>query len=197
MSTKKTNSVAYLYKEMDPSEKVEFERLLKENENLLIEVESLRSVSNRLDQLPTISAPDHLLESVYETASNQAASSKKSIYKPLYLAAAAVLALGFTAGALVLDSGEQTSVSGTASVGSIGAFSPEIQPRELQGRQSGQNSTWIDRNEVLHFTGSSGITTSSDRDSLLQNSYQRLTPVNDPVQNRAYQRNLHLTGSRP
>ncbi len=197
MSTKKTNSVAYLYKEMDPSERVEFERLLNENENLLIEVESLRSVSSRLDQLPAISAPDHVLESVYSTASQKAVSSKRSIYKPLFLAAAAVVALGFTAGALVYDTGNSPSVSGTASVGAIGAFNPEIQPGETTTGQTNQNSTWIDRNEVIHFTGNSGTVTSSDRDSLLQNSYQRLTPVHDPAHNRAIQRNLHLTGSRP
>jgi hypothetical protein len=49
-----TKSIAYLFKEMDPSEEVEFERSLKSNENLLIEVESFRQTNERLQPLPSL-----------------------------------------------------------------------------------------------------------------------------------------------
>ena len=43
MHTDENNAIRYLMKEMDPSEEMEFEKQMREDENLLIEVESLRA----------------------------------------------------------------------------------------------------------------------------------------------------------
>lgn len=191
MSIKKTDSIAYLFKEMDPSEKVEFERLLRKNENLLIEVESLRNISNRINELPEISAPDSILQSVCEQALEKNRSSKFVRSKPFYFATAALLSIGFMAGALMIESDETANNAGNASVGSVGSIHTNASNISA-GTTDREISPWVDENEIIHYTG-----VESERpDSLLENSYRRLTPVTNPSQNSSYQRNLHLTGSR-
>lgn len=196
MSTKKTDSVAYIFEEMDPSEKVEFERLLRMDENLLIEVESLRAVNNKISELPVYSAPDELLESVCIQAAEKAESTRKNRKKPFYYAAAALLSIGFTAGALLMETSETSSQNGAASMGSVGSTGSIPQTEQSVGEHNSDLTPWVDRNEILHFTGNTSNPNANRTDSLLQNSYQRLTPVSDPSQSRVYRRNLHLTGSR-
>jgi anti-sigma factor RsiW len=192
MSIKKTDSIAYLFKEMDPSEKVEFERLLRKNDNLLIEVESLRNISSRIDQLPEISAPDTVIQSVCEQASERKKSSKIVRSKPFYFATAALLSIGFMAGALLIESDETASNTENASVGSVGSIQATSTNNAAGTAADREITPWVDENNILHYTG-----LESDRsDSLLENSYRRLTPVTNPSQNSSYQRNLHLTGSR-
>jgi anti-sigma factor RsiW len=192
MSIKKTDSIAYLFKEMDPSEKVEFERLLRNNDNLLIEVESLRNISSRIDQLPEISAPDTVIQSVCEQASERKKSSKIVRSKPFYFATAALLSIGFMAGALLIESDETASNTENASVGSVGSIQATSTNNAAGTAADREITPWVDENNILHYTG-----LESDRsDSLLENSYRRLTPVTNPSQNSSYQRNLHLTGSR-
>ncbi|MDZ7756871.1 hypothetical protein [Rhodohalobacter sp.] len=192
MSIKKTDSIAYLFKEMDPSEKVEFERLLRKNENLLIEVESLRNISNRIDELPEISAPDNILQSVCEQASENKRSTNFVRSKPFYFATAALLSIGFMAGALMIESDEATNSAGNASVGSIGSTQTTATNNPEGITSDREISPWVDKNDVIHYTGIE----SERSDSLLENSYRRLTPVTNSSQNSSYQRNLQLTGSR-
>lgn len=192
MSIKKTDTISFLYKEMDPSEQVEFERLLSDNDNLLIEVESLRNVSKKLEKLPVISAPESVLQSVCDKANKHSASSKQVIRKPLYLATAALMTVGFMAGALIYESADKTGETGTASIGSAGNIESVQNQNSSSANSSREISTWVDRNDVLHFSGAE-----YDRsDSLMQNSYQRLTPVKNPSKSSDYNLNLHLTGSR-
>jgi len=192
MSIKKTDSIAYLFKEMDPSEKVEFERLLRKNENLLIEVESLRNISNRIGHLPEISAPDCVIQSICEQASEKNKSSKLVRSKPFYFATAALLSIGFMAGALLIESDESASNTGSASVGSVGSTQATSTNNPAGTTADREITPWVDENNILHYTG----VESERSDSLLENSYRRLTPVTNPSQNSSYQRNLHFTGSR-
>ncbi|WP_069130849.1 anti-sigma factor [Rhodohalobacter halophilus] len=192
MSIKKTDSISYLYNEMDPSEQVEFERLLEKNENLLIEVESLRNVSSKLEKLPELSAPQGVIQSVCEEASHKTASSKRMVKKPIYFATAALLTIGFMAGALIYESNESTGNVGAAVIGSSGSTESVQNQVHTPQNSSREITPWVDRNDVLHFSGLDN----ERSDSLLQNSYQRLTRVNNPSQNSIYQRNLQLTGSR-
>jgi len=192
MSIKKTDSIAYLFKEMDPSEKVEFERLLRSNENLLIEVESLRNISNRIDGLPEISAPDNILQSVCERASEKNKSPKFVRSKPFFFATAALLSIGFMAGALLIESDESAKSAGNASVGSVGSIQTTATTNSAGMATDREITPWVDKNDIIHYTG----VESERQDSLLENSYRRLTPVTNPSQSSSYQRNLHLTGSR-
>ena len=55
-------------KEMDPSEEMEFEKKIREDENLLIEVESLRATNRKLAGLPLQNPPKHLTQKIANEA---------------------------------------------------------------------------------------------------------------------------------
>ncbi|MEX0823264.1 MAG: hypothetical protein WD008_02680, partial [Balneolaceae bacterium] len=99
MTKKNTDSIAYIYNEMDPAEEVEFERKIRDNENILIEVESLKSLKAKLNQLPLLSPPDYVVDSICKAASD--GKTKKNRF-PIYSAVAAVLVVGLTSGFLLL-----------------------------------------------------------------------------------------------
>lgn len=112
--------IRYLMKEMDPSEELLMERAMMEDEDLLIEVESMRQTFKKLDQLPEVEPPSHVQESIMQKAAEQGKKNRQSnnTFKPaLKYAVAATLALTFTAGGawLFLDTDNtQQSVEQTA-----------------------------------------------------------------------------------
>lgn len=201
MKKKDISSVAYLFKEMDPSEELEFERDLEKNENLLIEVESLRSVQEKLSELPEFSAPDHVLEQVCKQAESKGRAARISPLRPYYYAVAALLLVGFTAGALILEQSGSDSSSADRAVTGFSQFqtdessSPAAQEPNTEDRA--KVSPWVDNNEVLRFGERSQSAESDSMDSVLRDSYNRLTPVTSPSQASPVNRQLHLTGSRP
>lgn len=198
MKKKDIRSIAYLYKEMDPSEELEFERALKEDENLLIEVESLRRVQKQLGELPAVSAPEHVLDSVYKKASEKPSGKRFQIPKAAWYSAAALLVAGFMAGALLIDSSGGESEAGQASAGlSSSPFQITGQSNSSPESSNGQKvSPWIDNNEMLRFSDRTLHSESADVDSALQESYRKLTPVTEPSQSNLFNRHLHLTGGR-
>ncbi|TVR26478.1 MAG: hypothetical protein EA390_14840 [Balneolaceae bacterium] len=198
MKKKDHKSIAYLFKEMDPSEEVEFERSLQDNENLLIEVESLRKVNEKLSSLPHFSAPAHLIEEISSKARKKTAKPRMNWIKPFYLATAAIVMVGFTGSILFMDStsSEQDSASDHAVVGSTNMiYSDQEEPGALSESKA-KITPWIDNNDILHFNERLQNPESAQIDSMLKDSYQRLTPVTDPIQSRMLQRNLQLTGSQ-
>jgi anti-sigma factor RsiW len=83
-------TIKYVMGELDPAEAAEFRVLMQQDQNLLIEAESLKQTLRRLDSLPLISAP----ASVLELVKKQAARKQRGIlYRFRYVAAAAVLIL--------------------------------------------------------------------------------------------------------
>lgn len=191
MKDKDTNSIiAYIFNEMDPSEEVEFERELQTDNNLLIEVESLKNAKNRLNKLPVFSPPDEVVNSVKSLASKKAKESKRRKQYTVYSAVAAVLVVGFMSGVFLYDSSAPEE-SGKAMVGS----SNNLQQVALPARQEKNLSPWVDQNEILRFTDQLKSEEKETFDTVFKHSFQKLTPVTDPVQARVYRRDLQLTGS--
>ena len=196
MRKKDTNSVAYLFKEMDPSEELEFERELRNNENLLIEVESLKQINDRFSSLPSIDPPEEVVKHIQNLAKERVARKKKGGINPFYIATAALIMIGFFAGSMVIDFNDQEGPAVQANIGNSSYQFPNTESvNDLQGRKV--MKPWVDNNEVLRFTDSASKIEATSMDSVFRNSYQRLKPVSDPVQSNIYQRNLQLTGSRP
>lgn len=73
--------IRYLMREMDPSEEIEFEREMMSNENLLIEVESLRSTYNKVKKLPLKQTPAEILNKVKEQAVSDQQKRLRSSFK--------------------------------------------------------------------------------------------------------------------
>ncbi|MCC5942033.1 MAG: hypothetical protein JJU37_10880 [Balneolaceae bacterium] len=202
MSEKKNRSVTYIYKEMDPSEKVEFERDLQEDENLLIEVESFKRIQKRLGTIQSIDAPDELLQAICRQAAQKRQKTTKTFLfnGTFYGAAAALLLFGITSGFLLLN-GEEAADSGaltnTASMSTpvfIYQSSPAVSA--VTSSSDGKVTPWVDTNEVIYFHDRLRTSGAASVDSIFENSFRKLTPVKNPSFTNPNQRNLHLTGSR-
>lgn len=198
MSKKDTRSIAYIYREMDPSEEVEFKRDLKKNSNLLIEVESLKKTSEKIDNLPQFTPPVHVIDSVQEFARLK---KKKPRYKEapaMLMAAAALLLIGLTSGIFLFEdptSQNSQSEHQEAAISTTPGFS---EPAIQASHNSNDNSVspWVDRNDVLYFQSRNQFGSATNLDSIRANNQQKLIRVTDPIQTRMYQGHLHLTGNR-
>ncbi len=191
-------SAAYLYDEMDPSEKLEFERDLKDDENLLIEVETLRKVSNKLHNMDTIQPPDEVVDAVLRSLEvrKSAAGSRRS-KRVIYYSAAAILLLGLTYGFIFtgdVDS-ELSNDSESASIGSFQNGFPASMGNATRASEIDKLMPWADHNDVLHFQEGLYGSEASSVDSIFRQSFQKLTPITNPSQSPTARQNLHLTGS--
>lgn len=180
--------IRYLMKEMDPSEELLMERAMMEDDDLLIEVESLRQTLKRLDKLPQKNPPAHVSESVIEYAAERAESRQPSYiisFNPVKYAAAAVLVIGASlAGFWVIEqSGNANSTQADAAMGNTAIPSLNIST-------SGENlaEPWVDKKDILYFQDQYN-SSSAEYDSILNNSMQKLTPLSNP--------SFYGTGTRP
>lgn len=161
--------IRYLMREMDPSEEVEFEREMMNDENLLIEVESLRSTYKKLGQLPLKTPPKNISEKVLADA---VAIQKKEIRRNNLIvgwlgksaAAAAVLILSVSAGYQFIDESSNTEASETKSAQVV--KSSTIQP-------------WVDRNQVISISDNQNESRSLLLDKAYSDSYSKLILVDD------------------
>lgn len=178
MHTNENNAIRYLMKEMDPSEEMEFEKKMREDENLLIEVESLRATNRKLSSLPLKTPPTDLTNSIIENASET--HSKKvlgSVTVSFLLKraiAASILLAVFTGGYFFyFDSAESTT-------------EPALHPENIE--------PWVDRNEVLRFSDEQQ-SQSPAIETELSKSFEKLQLVNDPSGSSSSGNGILLTGS--
>ncbi|MCP9290059.1 hypothetical protein [Gracilimonas sediminicola] len=180
MHTDENKAIRYLMKEMDPSEEMEFEKLMREDEDLLIEVESLRATKRRLSGLPLKTPPQQLTQKITDDAKQlQSDSLKISKNITFFLKrgiAAAILLAAFTGGGYYFYTGEADPVPSTAS------GSQTIEP-------------WVDRNEILRFSGDQPVSQSASLKSDMDKSYDKLELVNDLNGNSNAGSGILLTGS--
>ena len=179
MHKDENNAIRYLMKEMDPSEEMEFEKRMREDENLLIEVESLRATKRRLSNLPLKNPPKHVTQNIANDLNKL--QSKKfttsfNVTSYLKLGAAAVVLL--------------TGISGALYYYSITPLQ-NVQPTV---KSAGQIEPWVDRNEVLRFQVGSQTAEGEDIKQDLNQSYEKLQLVNDPA-NSGSSEGILLTGS--
>lgn len=186
--------IRYLMKEMDPSEEVLMERAMMEDDDLLIEVESLRQTLKRLDELPEKNPPSHLTESIVDYAKEEAekrTSTNILSLPPIRYAAAAVLILGVSMGSLWVY---QDTNSADASQQSL-QTGELVAPMNILPMQQSKTEPWVDRKNMLHFQDqfNEGNT---EFDSIMQNSMKKLRPLSDPFQYNSGSRSIQMTGSK-
>jgi hypothetical protein len=178
---------------MDPSEKLEFERDLENDSDLLIEVESFKKISKNLNQLGHIDPPDHVVQAVYDSARNSSSQSGSNHWRTFFYSSAAILLIGMTSGIFMMDQQESDGNRGQAESASISTSPVISQPVNSSAAQT--PAPWVDNNEIIYFQGIAGSgSQQAEIDSMRNDSYKKLTPV-DPSGVRPYQR-LQLTGSR-
>ncbi len=202
MSDKKNRSVSYVYDEMDPSEKIEFERGLKNDENLLIEVELHKRIKNRLESIQHLDAPQELINKICK----QAAQNRKKPVKSylfngsIYGVAAAIVLFGLTSGFLLMNGDEPAGENARMNSAAVSApvFINQTTPAvsAVGSKPENRVQPWIDTNEIIHFHDRLRASGTAPIDSMFENSFRKLTPVTNPTFSSPNKQNLHLTGSR-
>jgi len=221
MRNKDNDCIRYLMKEMDPSEELLMERAMMEDEDLLIEVESMRQTLKKLDNLPEVEPPSDVTDAIMDKAAEQAEKNRKSqkTFTPvLRYAVAATLALTVTAGGAWLYMGSeetqtsspQTNVAATSVSGDNDSTSDNA-PTDVAGMQltstnAPQNVTssettaqsevqpWIDRNDILRFEDQFSSQNESYQ-TLIKNATEKLQLIEHPTQRSSRVNSLQLTGS--
>ncbi|MDZ7773881.1 MAG: hypothetical protein U5K31_14240 [Balneolaceae bacterium] len=182
--------IRYLMKEMDPSEEVLMERAMMEDEDLLIEVESMRKTLGRLDGLPDKEPSPELTDAIVNEASDYREQVLSSVWHVMPLvryAAAAVVLIGMSFGSFYaydyFSDAQQSVANSQASVSSPGSpvGTPQVTP-------------WVDRNDVLRLDQTLN-NSSPGFDAIFQSATRKLTPISDPFFGTTPNRNLQLTNS--
>ena len=68
MQVNQTDIIRFLMDEMDPSEKISFEQRIRLDQDLLIEVESLKKTWQKTSTIPSFTTPKHLKEAIFDQA---------------------------------------------------------------------------------------------------------------------------------
>jgi len=193
MKIEYTFGVKYIYGELDPSEEIIFMRELRQNDDLMIEVEAMRETQKRLDNLPLIDPPSDLSYNIMNYVERKNAEKKNS-HSFIYLSvAASFLIFLFSAGYLFMnDTGKENSNS----ISEASAGKSDILITKSRGKDIQSNSPWIDKNDVIHVNDlydQPGAT----YDSIFRSSMQKLTPIINGSQQRiGLNKDVQLTGSR-
>lgn len=209
MPNDNNDSIRYLMKEMDPSEEVLMERSMMEDEDLLIEVESMRQTLKRLDDdLPEVEPPAHVTENILKKASEHKPDTSSYII-PIsmgkngmgYIAAAAVVAVGLISGVFFYQEGSERTETGQSTQQKAASVSSQTPLEALDVQMLPVNSTdidvepWVDRNEILRFEDQFSEQGRAEYDSILNTSTEKLKPLNDQMQLNGGAPRLQLTGS--
>lgn len=207
MQTNEVNTIRYLMREMDPSEEIEFEREMMRDENLLIEVESLRLTYKKLGRLPQINAPDHVLGAVMKQAAE--ASAKKSTMRRLFtrysvrVSAAALLFAGLTT-AYFMNGGSGEMPAQEPVITLEAEITPPVkqepvaekpvpEARSAESTKPEKIKPWIDRNEVISFGEQVSSENANRLDIDYTESYHKLILVKQTQDNPASGREILYT----
>lgn len=210
MRNEDNNCIRYLMREMDPSEEVLMERAMMEDENLLIEVESMRQTLQKLDDLPEVKPPSHLTDAIIEKAAKHKEDKRKKnipIMPAVKYTVAAAVVLTVTAGGMWLSfdnldnnipsegnvaAGSQPATSNSAVNSSFLISTQTFDASVLPSNDRGI-SPWRDRNDVIRFEDQFN-SEKNKFDSILQTSTKKLRPIRDSFDTGEGIRALQLTG---
>lgn len=210
MRNEDNDCIRYLMKEMDPSEELLMERAMMEDEDLLIEVESMRQTLTKLDKLPQMDPPSDVTDSIMEQAAEQAEKNRRShnALAPVFkYAVAATLALTVTAGGMWFYMGADQQQSGSTKTASVApGNSSRVTSSDLSNASLNNKGTtastsresgvepWIDRNDILHFEDHFGSQDSNFK-AIIRNATQKLQLIEQPMHGTSRVKSLQLTGS--
>ena len=183
MHKDENNAIRYLMKEMDPSEEMEFEKQMREDEDLLIEVESLRATNRKLSALSPKNPPIHVTQSIADEVKQIQADRRKKSFNITYFlkrgVAAAILVAGLTGGFYYYSS--SSLENSPNSVSKTTEMNDKVEP-------------WVDRNEILRFQDALQPVQNQDVQGEMNRSYEKLQLVNDPS-GKTSAGGIMLTGS--
>jgi anti-sigma factor RsiW len=175
----------YVLDELDPSEVLVVEKMMTEDENVLIDVESMRQTLNRLDQLPRVNPPEKIRQQILVKAMEHARNGNSTIpifslqNRVLSWAAAAVVVVGLGFAAYTVSFDAPAEPAATAAEGAVAA--------QDQADAAEQNiNPWVDRSEILHLNAPASAQPAED-------GLQNLRPVENTTQPISPFREIQLT----
>ncbi|HYW35327.1 MAG TPA: hypothetical protein VE868_07970 [Balneolaceae bacterium] len=178
MQNDENDVIRYLMKEMDPSEEVLMERAMMEDDDLLIEVESMRQTLHRLDEMPEKAPPAELTESIIREAGEYKRNSPPWQAIPAELLKyAAVLVIGMGLGSglwMALSPTSSNKNPKTASAVSTSATS--VNSAKSVKNAKSNTKPWVDRHNVIYYQDK--FSRKASYQAMRQTSMQKLTPVN-------------------
>lgn len=186
MQNNEDGCIRYLMKEMDPSEELEFEREMMEDENLLIEVESLRKTFQHLGKLPVLDPPKTLTDKISETATT---TQKQRIDQTRKWAALMAKSVAVAAVFLMIAS------TGIYFYGNSNSDGIDVGNNPSSASVNGVQP-WVNRNNVIRFAGtaSQGANPQPLQQDVEQ-SFKKLKLVNDDTGFEQTTRKILLTSS--
>jgi anti-sigma factor RsiW len=154
--------IKYVLNELDPSERLLVEQAMQDDENVLIEVESLRSTLRRLNNLPQMEPPKQVQRLILEKAAKETANKKSVLLFDRmawagFLAAAVILLaagvnyIDFSGDAPIpntTNAQETVATAGSAFVLQSNQATPLI-PSAVTQRNTPE--PWVDRQNVLQL----------------------------------------------
>jgi hypothetical protein len=190
--------IKYVLNELDSSEKLQVEQAMREDENILIEIESLKLTLKKLEQLPHKAPPEYVQQKVLQMALQQRQKRTKGFQyswkQVTYLAAAAVLILAGGLGWAQINQ-NQPGVAGSA----------EVNSAAITGNTANTDGNtviepWVDRQNILYINvtqGPGGLSIAQPNQADVQHA-GTLRPVNrTDAQPYPVMRELQLTRTTP
>ena len=190
--------IKYVLNELDSSEKLMVEQAMREDENILIEIESLKLTMKKLEQLPEKSPPEHVRQQILQLA-RQKSHSKGRLFqfswkKSAYFAAAAALII---AAGLGWAQFSQTSDGLALPAETMQA---EIQQSNPQTADIPATEPWIDRQNILYINitqGPGGLSVAQPNQADLQHVGALRPVTRSETQPYPVMRELQLTRTSP
>ncbi|MBK97898.1 MAG: hypothetical protein CL672_03790 [Balneola sp.] len=211
MHVKHTDIIRFLMDEMDPCEKISFEQRIQLDQDLLIEVESLKQTWQKTSVYPSFKTPLHLKETIFteaETSINSSTTNwiwQRMQQDTIKIAASfLVLAIALVAWNTWVPAGQTSSESLTnIEVNEQRIISPLTNAKDISAENNtskinSEISPWVDHNYIIRFAGtielnpnqSQGIKHVSQHNS-------KLRLVNDKTGYTGQSRKILLTGKTP
>jgi len=171
--------IKYLMQETNAQEEAEIRSEMLSDADILIEYESLRSSWNKVSQLPLITPPASLTESVLRLAAEQE-TLHHGFFTQRWAAAAAVAA--------------------TIGIGSWGAYQVSEPVLNYFARPDAASvDHWVDRNDMIYIQPNNGAYSagsSSVIDNALYENAKKLKPVNPTPSQAGSDQAIQLAGSK-
>ncbi|MEX0680417.1 MAG: hypothetical protein WD097_03475 [Balneolales bacterium] len=198
--------VKYVFDELDPSENILVEQAMIDDQNLLIEVESLKSTWRKLKKMPELQPSENLTDAILSQAREHANQQQfffgRQWKNPGLMATAAVVLFSLsitTAYLLPRNNHSEPATAGTQWTMESHAAAmnlPSVYSLNERENNRDQISPWIDRSNMIYLGSTEEQEMLGSRDSLNINGFRNLRTNRHTVVAPSLMKDIHLTGTQ-
>ncbi len=209
MQVNQAEIIRFLMDEMDPSEKISFEKKIRLNQDLLIEVESLKKTWEKTNAYPSFESPELVKEAIFAKAEASINASSKSwnwIPQHGFKVAASflVMATAIIAWNTWMPTKQSENTGSLYTPIDVQQSNVPLTTAKDSDIENDANETvneitpWVDHNHIIRFAGTTdfNLSKSSEINSTSQQN-SKLRLVNDQTGYTGQNRKILLTGNTP